>query len=397
MRQIVAGLSPTVWVLMLAQCFIGCTGPLIVFTGGFVGISIAPTPELATLPITAMVIGIAIFTLPFVRFVHRFGRKKGFIVAMAFGIANCFVAMQSIGSGQFWLLCLSCLLFGFPLAATLQFRFAAMESVAPEQAGKAVSTLLVAGLVAAFLGPELGLSGRYLLDTEFAGSYLLLAVCMSLALLILLTYQEHQTQDEKTINQGRKLSEIAKQPLFLLALTGGVCAYAVMSFIMTATPISMHVHFHHSLEQTKWVIQSHIVAMYLPSLFSGILIRKLGAVKLLISGIVLMAICLIISAWQQDFLHFWWALVLLGTGWNFMFVAATTLLPQSYEASEKLKVQGFNDFCIFSAQAIVSLSAGWIMQIAGWHILLLLNIPLLALVIVSLMRASATLAPSKHN
>ncbi|MBC3765238.1 MFS transporter [Neptunicella marina] len=397
MRQIFSGLSPTVWVLMLAQCFIACTGPLIVFTGGFVGISIAPTPELATLPITAMVIGIAMFTLPFVRFVRRFGRKKGFIVAMAFGIANCFIAMQSIGTGQFWLLCLSCLLFGFPLAATLQFRFAAMESVAPEQAGKAVSTLLIAGLVAAFLGPELGLSGRYLLDAEFAGSYVLLAICLTAALIILLIYREHQTEQNEEVSKGRTLTEIARQPLFLLALTGGVCAYAVMSFIMTATPISMHVHFHHSLEQTKWVIQSHIVAMYLPSLFSGILIRKLGAVKLLISGIILMVICLIIGAWQQDFLHFWWALVLLGAGWNFMFVAATTLLPQSYEASEKLKVQGFNDFCIFSAQAIVSLSAGWVIQVAGWHTLLLLNIPLLALVVVSLFRASATLAPSMRN
>ena len=148
---------------------------------------------------------------------------------------------------------------------------------------------------------------------------------------------------------------------------------------MTATPISMHVHSHFDMAQTKWVIQSHIIAMYLPSFFTGLLIARYGHAKILSSGILVLFICLMIGFLGQEYVHYWFSLVLLGVGWNFMFVAATALLPSSYEPSERLKIQGLNDLVMFSCQAIASLSAGWIIKSFGWNIMLSMCIPLLLL------------------
>ncbi|WP_416306241.1 MFS transporter [Neptunicella sp. SCSIO 80796] len=377
-------LHPNVWLLMLAQAFIGSTGPLIVFVGGFIGMQLAPSPALATMPVAFMVIGIAIFTLPIVRMLSIVGRKKGFLLAISAGVLNTFFCAYAVTIQHFWLFCCSIILFGIPLSTVQQFRFAAMESVSPNKAGQAVSVLLLAGLAAAFIGPELGLAGKDLFAIEFVGSFILLATCLVVALLILLFITPTDSSQTNTSGQARSLGVIMRQPVFILSLSSAAVGFAVMSFIMTATPISMHVHHHFSMEQTKWVIQSHIIAMYLPSLLTGIVVKKFGPLRLLITGILALVICIVVGYINQTYSHFWFSLVILGIGWNFMFVAATSLLPQSYRENEKFKVQGINDFTIFSVQAVVSLSAGWVMQEAGWNILLLLNIPLIILVLSSI-------------
>ncbi len=364
---------------MFAQALLGSIGPVIVFVGGFIGLALAPTPVLATLPIACMIIGIALFMVPAVRVLAKIGRRNGFILAATYGLLNCLFAAYSIWLANFWIFCLAILNFGFMIAALQQFRFAAMESVEPEKAGEAISFMLVAGLIAAFIGPEVALSAKDWLDTEFIGAFLAMAVLFIPAILLLTFYVPINRSSETVDGEVRPLPKIAKQPVFLVSLIGATVAFSVMSFIMTATPISMHVHQGFDMAATKWVIQSHIIAMYLPSFFTGKLITRFGAAKVMYSGLVAFASCLMIGFGDQSYLHYWWALVLLGVGWNFMFVSATALLPQSYAPQERFKVQGFNDLVMFSCQAIASLSAGIVIKTVGWQFMLLLCVPLLLL------------------
>lgn len=377
-------LHPNVFILLIAQALIGSSGPLIVFVGGFIGIALAPTPALATLPISCMIVGVALFTLPVVKLMSRIGRKRGILLTTLCGLLCSLFAAFSIEQQSFWLLCFSILLFGIPLAANQQFRFAAIESVAPEQSGQAVSVLLMAGLVAAFVGPELGVWGKSVLNESFSGAFVFLAINMLVALAVISRLQPVGAPSLHQDSAPRPLTQLITQPIFLLALSSAAISFAVMSFIMTATPISMHVHHHFSMQDTKWVIQSHIIAMYLPSLFTALLIRKLGIRKLMLAGVAALLTCVVIGLINQDYVHYWSALVLLGIGWNFMYVAGTTWLPQSYQENEKFRVQGINDLTIFSLQALASLSAGIVIGWFGWNWVLLSTLPLLFLPVLAL-------------
>lgn len=364
---------------MFAQSLMGAVGPVIVFVGGFVGLKLAPSEALATLPVACMIVGVALWIQPTVKLMDKIGRKKTFLIASIWGLFNSFLTGLAIYLESFWLFCAAIVNFGFMIASNQQFRFAAMESVSKELASKAISTMLIAGLIAAFVGPEIAYLGKDLLDIEFVGSFLLVAILFIPAFLLLTQYQPVQFDKSELDGPVRPTSQIIKQPVFIAALASATIAFSVMSFIMTATPISMHVHSHFDMAQTKWVIQSHIIAMYLPSFFTGLLIARYGHAKILSSGILVLFICLMIGFLGQEYVHYWFSLVLLGVGWNFMFVAATALLPSSYEPSERLKIQGLNDLVMFSCQAIASLSAGWIIKSFGWNIMLSMCIPLLLL------------------
>ena len=362
---------------MCAQALIGAIGPVIVFVGGFVGLKLAPNDVLATLPVACMIVGIALFMLPVITLLKKIGRKKGFFLAISWGIGNSLLTAYSIYIANFWLFCLSILLYGFMIAAVQQFRFAAMESVAPDRASQAVSILLLSGLIAAFLGPEVAFWGRNWFATEYVGSFIGVAILLTLSLGFIYGYRPTQAKEVDESVRGRPLSTIVKQPIFILAITSATVGFSVMSFIMTATPISMHVHSGFDLADTKWVIQSHIIAMYLPSFFTGKLIAKFGSTRILYTGLVAFLLCILIGFAGRHYMHYWGALVLLGIGWNFMFVTATTLLPQSYNTDERFKVQGLNDMVMFSGQAIASLSAGWVIKSFGWNAMLAMCVPLL--------------------
>ena len=258
-----------------------------------------------------------------------------------------------------------------------QYRFAAMESVAPHLAPKAASFILLGGLIAAMLGPELAYIGKDLHSVPFTGSFMLLSLMCLLGGLVMLLFQPvallEQTQDEG----GRALVEIMNSSLFWVAVMSATIGYAVMSYVMTATPVSMHVMEGHSLEDTKWVIQSHILSMFLPSLISGYLIARFGEYRLMLAGLAAYALCLVIALSGQDVMHYWLGLVLLGVGWNFLFVAGTVLLPKTYQLSERYKVQGFNDFFVFVFQAAASISSGLVIYRVGWDRLLIYAVPLI--------------------
>lgn len=364
---------------MFAQALIGSIGPIIVFAGGFIGLKLAPSEALATLPVACMIVGITLFMLPAINTLKRLGRKKGFIFAILLGVMNALFTSFAISQQSFWMFCLSVGLFGFTIATVQQFRFAAMESVDDDKGSSAVSVLLLAGLISAFVGPEIAYQGKDWLSNEFAGSFIGVAVLLLLSIIFVLFYQQIDKHHSEVQETTRTLKEIIKQPVFKASIISATVGFSVMSFIMTATPISMHSHHGFDMADTKWVIQSHIIAMYLPSFFTGALIKRFGQATILYTGIAALLTCIIVGFAGQHYVHYWGALVLLGIGWNFMFITATALLPLSYSSSEKYKVQGFNDLVMFTCQAIASLSAGLVITSFGWKAMLSMCLPLLAL------------------
>jgi MFS family permease len=374
-----------VWLLMACNALMASTATLTVFCASLVGTRLAPSENLSTLPLAFMVIGVASAATPVAMLMQRFGRKKIFMANTMFAIAAAWLAALAIQAQSFALFCGAVALLGGSMAAVQQYRFAAMESVDPDLMPRAASQVLLGGLVAAFMGPELGVLGRYLLSGEYAGSFALLAVLYVISFGLLTGYRNTHIEVEKSDASGRPMREIMRQPVLWVAILGATVGYSVMTLIMTATPISMHVMDGHSLTNTKWVIQSHIAAMYLPSFVTPWLIRRIGIARLMLVGLVVMGVCLG-TAWSgRALFNYWTALILLGIGWNFLFLGGTTLLPRAYEQSERFRVQALNEFTVFGAQALASLSAGLLIFGWGWHLILLAAVPLLGLQLATVM------------
>jgi MFS family permease len=365
-----------VWRLMAAYSLMMAGTSLMVLLAGIIGTEFAPSRDLATLPIALVVVGVASSTLPTGKLLHRFGRRRVFIAYGFIAIAAALTAMQSLIEDTFTGFCVAAFMMGWAGAAGHQYRFAALESVPAEMAPKATSFLLLGGILAAFVGPELAVRGRALLGTEYAGSYLLLSLSYVAGLLIISFYRDAEVSHAHHQGSGRPLLEILKSPVIILAVSAAALGYGIMSFMMTATPISMHVHAGHDLESTKFVIQSHIAAMYLPSLVFAWLYGRLGVRGMLWLGVFVYLVCLGIAAMNTEFLNYWLALILLGIGWNFLFLSGTNLLPQGYRREERFRVQSINDFLVFSIQAIASLSSGWFLYHWQWQGVLFACIPL---------------------
>lgn len=356
-----------------------------VFVGGLVGNRIAPSERLSTLPVASIVVGTALATVPISMLMKRIGRKKTFLLVSVYSMIVALAASYAISINHFYLFSFCTLLLGVTSACLMQFRFAAMESVKEGMVPKAASFVLLGGIAAAFIGPEVGLWGRDLLPAEFSGSYLLLAGLFIVGFGVLAFYENTDIVEETTTAPQRSLSKISRQPVFWTAVLGATVGYAVMTFIMTATPVSMHVMDHHSLADTKWVIQSHIVAMFLPSLITGVLIKRFGIANIMIAGLFAYLICFGFAITGHLIHNYWFALVLLGVGWNFLFVSSTVLLPQAYQSSERYKVQALNEFIVFGSQAVASLSAGWVVFALGWEKLLFMTLPFIFLQIIAVL------------
>lgn len=379
-------MTQNVWILMLAQAFAMCAAPLVVFAGGLIGKQLASDSSLATLPLAAMVFGTALAVYPAASMASKHGRKLVFLGAMVIGFIASFIAVLSLQIESFSGFVVAAILIGVVLACIQQFRFAAMESVAAELMPVAASRLLLAGIIAAYLGPELVTIGQSLHEQTFTGAFYLLGMCFVIAFLLILTgYKNIRISQEAGQDTQRSVAEILSNPGILLAMGSAAVGFAVMSFIMTATPISMHELNHYSLEETKWVIQSHIMAMFIPSLFSGWLVKKLGFISMMWAGLIIYMLCLIIAYWDQALIHYWSALVLLGLGWNLLFVSGTALLPQMYQANEAHRVQGLNDLMVFSAQAIASLGSGVLLLLLGWQGLVWVALPIILIQVVLLL------------
>ena len=367
---------------------IGMAGaPAIVLLGGIIGSKLAPRPTLATLPVAALVVGVAVFTVPAAMLMAKIGRRTGFMLSSSVTAVAAFSGIYAIHTQSFVLFCTVAFFVGGNMGFVQQYRFAAAESVEPSQVSKAISFVLLGGIVAAFLGPEIAKRAKDLLPYGlYSGSFAAIGA-LYLANTGLLSFLEEPEQKlESSVGEKRPLGTIIRQPVYLTALFAALVAYAVMAFIMTATPVSMHVIDNFSIDQTAWVIQSHVLAMFIPSLFTGFLISRFGLSRIMTAGTLMMMACVAVALVDRHFIHYWTGLVLLGVGWNFLFVGATTLLTQCYEPSERFKAQAFNDFSVFGFQAVASLSAGTVIFVAGWEVLNALSLPLLAVMLLVLLR-----------
>ncbi|MBX3046422.1 MAG: MFS transporter [Anaerolineales bacterium] len=364
--------SRNVFVLALLQAIGMCGGSIVVLLTGIIGEGIAPAPQLATLPNSLGVVSTALFSIPAALLMRRIGRKAGFMLSLLVALAGAALAALAVSRGDFILLCAAVFLMGQHSAFVLQYRFAATESVPAALSGRAVSLVLVGGILAGILGPEIAKRAQDALPVLYAGSFAALAGLYVLGLLLVLLYRNTSAQADEDTGDAqqpeRPLGEIARQPSYQVAVLAGVASYGLMVFIMTATPVHMHGHGF-SLDDTAFVIQSHIIAMYLPSLFSGFLIEKFGTLRIMLAGVLLMLFCNVTGLFSVELPGYWTALVLLGLGWNLLFVGGTVLLTSTYRPSERFKTQASNDFTIFAVQALSSFSAGSLLHGAGWQVM----------------------------
>ena len=369
----------TVRILALAQG-LSAAGMMTMFLlGGIVGSELAPAPQLATLPLSLVIVGVAFATVPAALAMQRFGRRRAFIASVLLAAVAALVIARAIVVTSFILLCAGSLALGANLAFQQQQRFAAAESVSAADASRAIATLMLGTLAAAVVGPQLALVCKDLLPGhEYAGSFLLVAMLCIASAAVLTRYRAAEVPTTAAGGEARPLAVVVRQPAFLVAVAASVVAFSVMSFIMTATPISMHVHDRYSDTHTAWVIQSHVLAMYGPSLVSGRLIARIGIRAGMLVGLALMTVSVIVDGSGRALAHYWWGLVLLGLGWNLLFVAGTTLLTGCYRPAERYRAQAVNDFSVFGVQAIASLLAGPAVHALGWTQLNVATMPLLA-------------------
>ncbi|MDA8766315.1 MFS transporter [Candidatus Pelagibacter bacterium] len=381
-------MNKNLWLLILSQIFAFTAAPVTVFLSGIIGSQFSPIKSLATLPMALSIVGVAIFAIFAAKVMSIIGRRAGFIFASVGSSLAALMAAYSIIIESFLLFNLGCFLLGAGVAFSHQYRFAAVETVSKDMAPKAISIILLAGIGSAFIGPNLANISKEIIPEHFyAGSYIALAILTLSSTIFLLFYKDNHKPNNFVKKNTRSYFELISQPRFLQALIASAFAYAVMSFLMTATPISMHVMEKISLVKTGLVIQLHIAAMFLPSLITGNLIKKFGHSKIMYAGVVLFSITILTSLFEQNFVNYLTALVFLGFGWNFLFISGTSLLVLTYKEDEKFKAQGFNDLIVYSIQAVASLSAGIFLNLTSWKTMNLICIIFLIIIVISTLRA----------
>ena len=387
-RQVYVLMNKNLWLLILSQIFAFTAAPVTVFLSGIIGSQFSPIKSLATLPMALSIVGVAIFAIFAAKLMSIIGRRAGFIFASVGSSLAALMAAYSIIIESFLLFNLGCFLLGAGVAFSHQYRFAAVETVNKDMAPKAISIILLAGIGSAFIGPNLAnISKEIIPEHLYAGSYIALAILTLSSTIFLLFYKDNHKPNNFVKKDTRSYFELISQPRFLQALIASAFAYAVMSFLMTATPISMHVMEKISLSKTGLVIQLHIAAMFLPSLITGNLIKKFGHSKIMYAGVFLFSITILTSLFEQNFVNYLTALVFLGFGWNFLFISGTSLLVLTYKEDEKFKAQGFNDLIVYSIQAVASLSAGIFLNLTSWKTMNLICIIFLIIIFISTLRA----------
>jgi predicted MFS family arabinose efflux permease len=375
-------LPRNIWLLFLIQPLVMAASPVIVFIGGILSTKLTSNAELATLPVTIMIMGVASAAIPAALLAKKWGRKTATLIGFSMGLIATVLACIATQSASFELFVIASLFFGISTAFIQQLRFAAIESTKKaDDVPKILSVLMLSGLFSAFLGPEIAVTAKDWVSSPYGytGSFVFLAILFIIAMILMLFFIDPESKNQQQQGHIRPLSSIIKQPIFIIALVAAAIGFALMSYLMTATPLSMHNIDGHSLQDTKWVIQTHIAAMYIPSLFTGWLVKKVGLHRLMFIGTSIYALMALIAFSGEQVVHYWWALLLLGVGWNFLFLTGTSLLPLSYQQSERHKVQALNDFVIFAVQAVASLLAGWVLFKTSWHSLVITSIPFIVL------------------
>jgi len=374
--------------LILVACqLLSVTGSVTILTlAGILGMSLADNPAYATLPVSITVLAVAIVAIPATMLMKRIGRKSGFALSSLTAAAAMLLAAWSLTIHSFWWFVAASALLGINIAFTQQYRYAAAESVETSFAGRAISMVLLGAIGGAIIGPELVIRGQYwIADAPYAGTLIAAGLLYVVQFFLFLMLGPLHAESDAPGDAGqRTLPTIIRQPVFMVAVLGGTIAYGVMSFIMTATPISMHVNHGFSMADTASVIRSHVLGMYAPSLISGFLLDRYGTVKVMAAGAAFLFVAIMVGVYEQSYLHYWIALVVLGIGWNFLYVGGTMMLTQTYRTPERFKAQAVNEFSVFGASALASLLAGTVIYHYGWITLILLPLPVLLFVLLAL-------------
>lgn len=364
-----AGRDPTkrnVALLALCQALAMSSGSLVATVAALVGYSLAEDKALATLPIAFQFAGTVASTVPASLIMGRWGRRFGFSLGALFGVAAGLTCAQAIVVSSFPLFCLGSALFGMSAAHAAYYRFAAADTASEAFKSRAISLVLAGGLAAAFLGPELAIWSRDLFaPVLFVGGYLCLAGLGFLSLIVLQFIAIPRPSLALRRSSGRPLSQIARQPVFIVSALCAMIGYGAMNLVMTSTPLAI-VACQHPFEAAAFVIQWHVVAMFGPSFFTGHLIHSFGVLRILGLGIALILGCVAVNLSGVEVAQFWTGLVLLGVGWNFLFVGGTTLLTEAYRPEEKAKTQALNDLLVFGTVTATAFTSGYLYHAFGW-------------------------------
>lgn len=385
-----------IFVLTAAQALGAASPPIIISLGGLVGQQLSSDPALVTLPVSLFNLGLAAGTLPAAFVMRSFGRRNGYLLGACFGMAAGLIAALGIFSASFVIFCFGTFIAGFHAAYVQSYRFAATDAATGALRARAISWVMVGGLIAAIIGPQLVIWTRDALPaTLYAGSFLSQAVLALLAIPVLMLFRSPKAaKSSNAADNGRPLKEILLNRRYMLALAAGVVSYGLMTFVMTAAPIAMVGHGH-SVDHAALGIQWHVLAMFAPSFFTGMLITRFGKERVTAMGLLIIGLSAIVALSGLDLTHFWVSLILLGIGWNFGFIGATAMVADCHTPEERGKAQGANDFFVFGTVACASFFAGSLLHSSGWETINWLIFPAVALILVPLVWQSARTQKAK--
>jgi len=366
-----------VLILASTQALFQTVSVMVITLSGIVGWMLAVDKSLATLPIALMMVATALTMIPASLFMQRFGRRAGFLLGATFGVIAGLLAAVAIWLDNFALFVVANMLVGSYQAFAQYYRFAAAEAASANFRSRAISWVIAGGVVAAVAGPNLVRYTQNIGTVPSALTYLTMVALGVIALLLLTRLALPQETKTTSSEPARTLPEIMKQPIFLTALTGSTIGAAVMLLVMTATPLAMQI-CGLPLDSAATVIQWHVLGMFAPSFFTGNLIRRFGVLTIMATGVVLLLGHVAIALTGIAYLQFLSGLILLGVGWNFMFVGGTTLLTEAYRPSERAKVQAAHDFLMYIAISIATFSSGSLLSVFGWRTVNLVVLPMLA-------------------
>lgn len=353
-------------VLAVAQSLGGASPAIVVSLGGLVGQALAEDKELATLPVSLLNLGLALGTIPAAMLMRRAGRRIGYMVGAGIGVFGGCLAAFGIASTSFLIFCLGTLIAGMYGSFVQSYRFAATDAASNAFKHRAISWVMAGGLAGGIIGPQTVIWTRDAIETApFAGAFLGHATLALLSMMVVSFLRPAPVSDVPKAGGGRPLSEIMRQPRFIVAVVTGLVSYGLMSFLMTAAPLAM-IGCGHPVGAAALGIQWHILAMFGPSFFTGRLIGRFGKGRVTAAGLLLIALSAAIGLSGIGIAHFWATLILLGIGWNFGFIGATALVTDCYRPEERTKVQAANDFLVFGSVAIASFSSGKLLNAGGW-------------------------------
>ena len=372
---------------LLCQALGASSAPINIALGGIVGSKLlGPDKSLATAPVTAYNIGVAIGALYANWVMKRVGRKRGFMLGTIIGVIGLILTGLAITIEHFWYFCGALTINGIASGFVQQYRFAAADRGTKDFKPKAISTIMLGGVAAAIIGPQIVIYASGL-ATPYSSAFYMATSLFILSFMALLFLNPSNLANQESVaatDTGRPLLKIVMQPRFLVAVFCGTSAYGLMSFVMTGAPLAMQHHGHSEVNATLG-IQWHVMAMFAPSFFTGHLIAKFGKETIVSIGMVILIACGMVALAGLDLMHFWGSLGLLGIGWNFGFIGATSMVTDTYAPEEKNKAQGANDFIIFGSVAFASLMSGKALNAYGWDMLNWIIFPVSGLALVSLL------------